>query len=327
MAFASRYLAVRHVQASTLQHFPVERAKDAFSRIAVDEVIASAVDEVVKADPTGRELPVWYQFFLGRRFREGSGKFFTPRTVARAMARLLPAQSGAIIMDPTCGGGTFLTEASHEWKTKPCELVGNDVDVTLAGLTELVLSLSAQSNHSLDVRRSNIYDACEDFADLRGRVNAILANPPFSLSLDRVGIRSELFNLGYRNSDAVFLDVCLDLMAPGGNLICLLPHSLVANTEFEELRRTVEGSWALVGVVTLPEGVFHMTGNTSTRADIVHLRKRGGRNRKRVYFANAPAVGYALNSRSAAVTENSLDKIVAHSGVRECAGVGTELQP
>ena len=145
-------------------------------------------------------------------------------------------------------------------------MIGNDIDKTLVGLTELVLSLSAPPDHSFDLRCSNIYDASGDFDDLYGTVDAILANPPFSLSLDMAEDRSELFALGYNSSDAVFLDVCLRLMAPGGHLVCLLPHSLVANSAFQELRETAERNWALIGVVTLPEGVFHLTGNTSTRA-------------------------------------------------------------
>jgi N-6 DNA Methylase len=320
LALASRYLDAHRTQLSKLKHFPVERACSAFTKVAHDRQAKSLLSEILHADPVGRDLPNWYQFFLGRRFREGSGKFFTPRTVAQAMSRLLPVRPGATIMDPTCGGGTFLTEASHGWRGLPCQLIGNDVDKMLVGLTELVLSLSIPSRHTLDLRCRNIFDASDDFEDLYGTVDAILANPPFSLPVDGVGKSSNLFALGYRNSDAVFLDICLNLMAPEGNLVCLLPHSLVANVEFQELRETVEKNWALIGAVTLPEGVFYMTGNTSTRADIVHLRKLGARKKKRkqTYFANAPAVGYALNSRSGSAGDNSLDLIVNDVRVQEC---------
>jgi len=321
LALASRYLDVRKVSLSKLAFFPLERGQAALSGVAHDKQVMAIMDGVVAGDPDGRELPTWYQFFFGRRFREGSGKFFTPRTVAAAMARLLPVSPGAVILDPTCGGGTFLSEASRRCQDTPCRLIGNDVDRMLVGLTELVLALSLPTQHVFELLCCNIYDAAASFAGVRGAVSGILANPPFSLALERVGIRSELFSLGYRNSDAVFLDVCLDLLAPGGSLVCLLPHSLVANSEFQDLRKMVEKHWELRGVVTLPEGVFYLTGNTTTRADIVALQKRGGRHPRpgRSFFANAPTVGFPLNSRSPFLGENALSSIVTDSRVQECA--------
>lgn len=322
LVLASRYLDTQKVARRDFSFFPVERGFAALNMVAHDKQVLSILDSILAADPQGRELPTWYQFFFGRRFREGSGKFFTPRTVAAAMAKLLPVQPGAILMDPTCGGGTFLCEASRRWQDMPCRLIGNDVDRMLVGLTELVLALSAAANHGFALSCCNLYDADSDFRDLRGKVNGILANPPFSLPLERVAKPGELFALGYRNSDALFLDVCLDMLAPGGDLVCLLPHSLVVNAEFDQLRRTVEKHWELCGVVTLPEGVFYLTGNTTTRADIVHLKKRFGRHQQahKAFFANAPTVGFPLNSRITYFGENSLEQIASDPRVLECAG-------
>ncbi len=323
LVLASRYLETKEAARRDFSFFPVERGFAALSMVAHDKQVLSILDGIMVADPQGRELPTWYQFFFGRRFREGSGKFFTPRTVAAAMAKLLPVQSGAILMDPTCGGGTFLSEASRRWQDTPCRLVGNDVDRMLVGLTELVLALSTAANHGFALSCYNLYDADSEFRNLRGKVNGILANPPFSLPLDRVAKPGALFALGYRNSDALFLDVCLDMLAPGGDLVCLLPHSLVVNADFDKLRRTVEKHWELCGVVTLPEGVFYLTGNTTTRADILHLRKRPGRHQqtRKAFFANAPTVGFPLNSRTPYFGENSLELIAGDPRILDCAGI------
>lgn len=323
LVLASRYLDTRKAARRHFSFFPVERGFAALNMVAHDKQVLSILDGILAVDPQGRELPTWYQFFFGRRFREGSGKFFTPRTVASAMAKLLPVQLGAILMDPTCGGGTFLCEASRRWQDTPCQLVGNDVDRMLVGLTELVLALSAAANHGFALSCCNLYDADSEFRNLRGKVNGILANPPFSLPLERVAKPGELFALGYRNSDALFLDVCLDMLALGGNLVCLLPHSLVVNAEFDQLRRTVEKHWDLCAVVTLPEGVFYLTGNTTTRADILHLRKKCGRQQQthKAFFANAPTVGFPLNSRTTYFGENSLELIAGDPRVLECVNI------
>lgn len=311
LAVASAYLNER--SRSRLHQFPIDRALDIYGSIDRDRQLVRELEAMASLDPRGRKLSVVYQFFLGRKFREGSGKFFTPQPVANAMARLLPLVPDAIVMDPTCGGGTFLIEASERWRDYPCRLIGNDVDTMLAGLTELVLSLATPLRHSYSASASNLYDPNPDLRELQGQVTGILANPPFSLPLSSVGYESELFKIGYRTSDAIFLDVCLDLLQPNGSLVCLLPHSIIANAEYETLRRTVEKRWELCGVVTLPEGVFYLTGNTSARADIVHLKKRKGKSVSvsETYFSNAPSVGLALNSRRMKSSDNALNDLVS----------------
>jgi len=230
------------------------------------------------------------------------------------MASLLPLDSGLTLCDPTCGGGTFLSEAARLLNGAPCDLVGNDVDRTLVGLTEAVLFLTCGTTQKRHLFCNNIYDPGPFLNGYSRRVDCILANPPFSLPLDSVGMRSTLFNMGYHNSDAVFLDVCSELLKDGGHLVCLLPHSIVVNTDYSQLRSHVEREWDLCGIITLPEGVFYMTASTTTRADIIHLRKKTAEKAStsgRVYFANAPTVGVSLNSRDTVSGENALEEVAA----------------
>lgn len=42
-----------------------------------------------------------------------------------------------------------------------------------------------------------------------------------------------------------------------------------------ELRKVVEEDWHISAVMVLPEGVFQETANTTTRADILILKKKG----------------------------------------------------
>jgi SAM-dependent methyltransferase len=244
LALATRYLQVHAAELPQRTFFPLERGLATLDAVGHDRQLLSLLDRIVESDPVGIELPVWYQYFLGRRFREGSGKFFTPRTVAAGMAHLLSVKPNAVIMDPTCGGGTFLTEASKTWGGVSCKLIGNEVDRMLVGLTEIVLAISVRRHHTFDLKCANLFDCGSEFRDYWGAVDCILANPPFSLPLERVGIQSRLFELGYRNSDAIFLDVCQQLLKPGGSLVCLLPHSITVNAEYQSLRTAVERDFA-----------------------------------------------------------------------------------
>lgn len=314
LALAARCVQESRDHRNGFEFFPYERGLQVLDLVAHDRRIESLLARVCVGPDAVSHLPLWYQYFVGRRFREGSGKFFTPKPVARSMANLLPPDAGLTICDPTCGGGTFLSEVADLLNGRPCELVANDVDRTLVGLTEVVLFLTCGTSQKRRLFCDNIYDRGPFLDAYVGRVDCILANPPFSLPIDNVSVRSRLFEIGYRNSDAIFLDVCLELLKEGGHLVCVLPHSIVANAEFSELRSQVERDWELCGVITLPEGVFYMTASTTTRADIIHLRKKPTPKVSatlKVYFANAPTAGVALNSRDTTSTQNDLEDIVA----------------
>lgn len=320
LAIAARCLQESHAKQNGFKFFHYERGLQVLDLVTHDRQIDSLLGRVSGGSEAVAHLPVWYQYFVGRRFREGSGKFFTPQSVARSMANLLPLEAGLTFCDPTCGGGTFLAEVARLMNGEHCELVGNDVDRTLVGLTEAVLSLTCTTTQKRRLFCNNVYDRGAFLESYSKRVDCILANPPFSLPLDSVGMRSRLFNMGYHNSDAVFLDVCLELLKDGGHLVCLLPHSIVVNTDYLELRSCVERDWDLCGIITLPEGVFYMTASTTTRADIIHLRKKTPKalTPGRVYFANAPTVGIALNSRDMMSAENVLEEVAAAVRARGC---------
>ena len=320
LALAARCVQESHVRHNGFDFFQYERGLQVLDLVTHDRQVDSLLARVCVGSNAVAHLPLWYQYFVGRRFREGSGKFFTPKTVARSMANLLPLKAGMTFCDPTCGGGTFLSGVAGLLQGTQCELVGNDVDRTLVGLTEVVLYLTCTGAQKRQLFCDNVYDRGPFIESYSQRVDCILANPPFSLPLESVGMRSALFNMGYHNSDAVFLDVCLELLKEGGHFVCLLPHSIVVNTDYSGLRSRVERDWDLCGIITLPEGVFYMTASTTTRADIIHLRKKaaGHTSPARVYFANAPTAGVALNSRDTAPRDNALDEAALAVHARGC---------
>lgn len=300
-----------------------EKWQAAYRKITQEHYVISLLDELVTQDPTGDKLPEWYQFFIGRRYREGSGKFFTPKPIASVMARLLPSCRHPVIMDPTCGGGTFLIEASYVWRHGQCTLVANDIETSLVELAMLALSLATSQQHSKHYSSVNIFDPADELTRWYGRVDYILANPPFSLRIEHEQFHSQLFSSGYRNSDALFIDTALKLLKPGGRLVCLLPHSIIANIEFSDLRAIVENSWSVLGIICLPEGVFHLSAGTTTRADIVILEKKLARDEqaRKIVFASVPSVGIRLNSVAKGPITNELERVLDEAEVREALGV------
>ncbi|MGA2911470.1 MAG: N-6 DNA methylase [Candidatus Levyibacteriota bacterium] len=303
-----------------LRDFPEEIIKkglDTEKKIDGDKNFLNSLDKIIQNDFDGRLLPISYQYFLSIKFRSNSGKFFTPQKIARVMASLLPIKNNAKIMDPTCGGGTFLHEASLRWGNTSCQLIGNDIDKSLVDLSRVVLALSTPKTQKKSYINSNIFQPDHLFEKYYGKIDYILANPPFSLKIETIKNESALFKLGYRNSDALFIDVCLNLLKPGGILVCLLPHSLITNNDFRRFRIEVEKIGDLLGVIGLPEGIFHLTANTTTRADIIFLKKKRGDNLDKHFFCYASTVGIQLNSRMKSFEEDFLSEIASNQEVKK----------
>jgi type I restriction-modification system DNA methylase subunit len=323
-ALAYHYFVRYSERLNNIPDTTAEKWRRAHQKIENDLRIFLFLDELVLNDPEGHKLSEWYQFFIGRRFREASGKFFTPKLVASVMARILPVKQQVVIMDPTCGSSTFLMEAARVWGERDCILVANDIELSLVELSMLTLNLGTSSQHEKHFICGDIYSPPEELRSWYGRVDYILANPPFSLRIEHEQFDSPLFSSGYRNSDALFIDIALKLLRPGGRLVCLLPHSIIANKEFSSFRTIVEKSWTVLGVICLPEGVFHLSAGTTTRADIVVLEKNetpvSPVARKHV-FASVPSVGIRLNSNDADSTPNYLESVLNTPEVREAFGI------
>lgn len=322
-AIAYHYTHIFPIETADIPRGIVAAWKAAHCKIVNDGHIRRALNELVIQDKQGHNLPDWYGFFVGRKFREGSGKFFTPRPIATLMARLLPRINDPVIMDPTCGGGTFLMEAAGMWHTSRCTFVANDLERSLVELAMVALSLATPPTHEKHYLNANIFNETEELAAWHGRVDYILANPPFSLRIEREQFESPLFKIGYRNSDALFLDMAYQLLKDGGRLVCLLPHSVIANQEFAALREAVEKLWHIAAVLCLPEGIFHLNAGTTARADILVLDKKPlvvARNEH--VFASIPSVGIRLTGQNTGTVSDDLEQFLNDEGVKQALGIG-----
>src|SRR5207249_3604972 len=116
---------------------------------------------------------------------------------------------------------------------------------------------------------------------LVGKVKLILTNPPFGASFqgnDLVKYQlatnwSRRFP-GRLDSELLFMERYLDWLAPGGQLVAIVPDSILTNKAvFEELRRGIANDVELCTVVSLPSVTFGVAG-TNTKTSILHLRKK-----------------------------------------------------
>ena len=305
---------------------------DAFDRMSVSTpLIANIADG-------GDLLNLVFGRFLADSFQDEKelGQYLTPTEVVQFMVSLAnlefsDSERAALsdpsrfrefgyVLDPSCGVGSFLAEFvraihpkvapdSPEWSTRAAEelIVGADKSERMLRLAQANLALFGSANPTLIQGNSlaRFGDESKQLASLNGKVGLILTNPPFgatfnSTTLAGYRLAGEWRSRDYASIDSelLFLERYLDWLRPGGQLLAVVPDSILTNKGvFEDLRRGLNEHVDLVTIVSLPPVTFAAAG-TATKTSILHLRKSsGGSNGTR--FAICNSVGYKVSSRGA----------------------------
>lgn len=153
---------------------------------------------------------------------------------------------------------------------------------------------------------------------LTGKVRLILTNPPFGACFqgnDLVKYKiattwSRRFP-GRLDSEILFIERYLDWLAPGGQLVAVVPDSVLTNKGiFENLRSGLAGKIELCSVVSLPSVTFGIAG-TNTKTSILHLRKRKDVTKQstRTAFAVCQDIGFTVTTKA-----NQRMKVITGAG-------------
>lgn len=283
------------------------------------------------------------------------GQYLTPPEVVRFMVGLAingftSSESKTIcdpqncsdfglILDPSCGVGSFFAEVVHQlkdtsgvseqnestqatWlKTVLGEvIVGIDKSERMVRLALTNLAMfgfpMARLHLSNSLARTGSDGSLAD--SLKGKVKLILTNPPFGATfqgndLTKYKIATEWSRRlpGRIDSEILFIERYLDWLAPGGQLIAIVPDSILTNKAvFEDLRRGISAQIELCSIVSLPSITFGVAG-TTTKTSILHLRKnlKGNGEPHRTAFAICHDIGFTVVTKA-----NQRTKIVHGEG-------------
>ncbi len=236
-----------------------------------------------------------------------------------------PEQCGqfGLVLDPSCGVGSFLVEllrvlrpaveagsdedALSEWLSRMGQdvLVGVDksermihlalANMALLGAPKARLHLS----DALDRSHHRIGDSLE------GKARLILTNPPFGAEhrgndLRRFRLASVWSSRAPAkiDSELLFMERYLDWLAPGGQLVAIVPDSVLTNRGlFSVLRTNLAQHIEIRAVVSLPAVTFGSAG-TSTKTSVLYLRKRpNGPRGVRTFASVCRDIGYEIVTR------------------------------
>lgn len=274
-----------------------------------------------------------YEMLLSEIATAGkNGQFRTPRHIIKLMADLVQPQLGHRIIDPACGTGGFLlgayqyivTQLAINAGTKslvPDEdgfirtsvaatfdekrqfvlqesLYGYDIDATMVRLGLMNLMM-----HGIDEPNIDYQDTLSKSYNEESTYDIVLANPPFTGSIDKGDI-NEALQLATTKTELLFVENIYRLLKKGGTACVIVPQGVLfgSGKAFRDLRQTLVERCDLKAVITLPGGVFKPYAGVST-AILLFTKVWGAKDKmtkpatEHVWFYEMAADGYSLDDK------------------------------
>ncbi len=245
----------------------LEYCRGLLTEDGIDSLPEGVVDFFEAAEPDERNYAIAsaYALLIGEKRRHALSAYFTPPVLARAVieacAPVLAERKEPTVLDPACGGGSFLTPIARHLITKAIKagvsvdeacrsalksVRGIELDAGLAALSQALLRNTLASEYGFTVKGPLGLVRCADALGERfgEGFDLIVGNPPYS-KIGRAGVTGELKEAGlaniggHTNLYALFLLKSLGWLKPGGGLVFVLPTSFVAGPHFAGLRQEV----------------------------------------------------------------------------------------
>lgn len=294
-----------------------------------------------------------YEMLLSEIATAGkNGQFRTPRHIIKLMADLVRPQMGHRIGDPACGSGGFLlgayqyivTELAKKAGAKDlppdedgfvrtsvaagltekaqailqASLFGYDIDATMVRLGLMNLMM-----HGIDEPKIDYKDTLSKSYLEEAEYDIIMANPPFTGSIDKGDINENL-SLSTTKTELLFVENIYRLLKKGGTACVIVPQGVLFGSggAFKALRKLLVERCDLKAVITMPSGVFKPYAGVST-AILLFTKVWGPKDKvtqpatEQVWFYEMQADGYSLDDkRSKQEGNGDLQDIVARFHAR-----------
>lgn len=204
-----------------------------------------------------------YALLIGPARRKSLSAYFTPPSLAAATieaARPFFERPGATVLDPACGGGSFLVPTARamivhgiasgeELRNAATDAVarikGIELDAGLASLSATLLADALGQDFDVTIDTGKVVEPANALeVTVDERFDLIIGNPPYSkvwakgaAAIKAIAGKADLG--GHTNLYALFVLRALEWLKPGGGLAFVLPTSFIAGPYFKGLREEI----------------------------------------------------------------------------------------
>ena len=214
------------------------------------------------------------------------------------------------MLDLAAGSGTFL-KAYLQRQTRNCAVVAAEKNPKIMLLAKINL-IPFEHLANIEYR---LIDSLQHIPDT-DLYDVIVTNPPFGVS---TSVSDEIIS-GYETvkglvgssnyttipSELLFLEKCLKLLKPGGQLAIVLPKSIATNLSLQAARQSLGRYGFIEAVLTLPPETFALTG-TQVSTIVLFARKYSRSKERydsgRTFAFNCRSVGHDSTGRSTGSSE------------------------
>ncbi len=264
-----------------------------------------------------------YEYLLNELKTSGkNGQFRTPRHIIRMMVELVDPDVDDTVCDPACGTAGFLINAyehivkkytpkDHMKEDETGEVhgltgakivdpkiwdklwsktfFGYDFDTTMVriGLMNMIL-------HGIKKPHINYLDALSKRNEVKEEYSVVLANPPFTGSIDKSDI-NDAFSVSTTKTELLFLELFYQSLKVGGRGAVIVPNGVLfgSSNAHKAIRKILMENCQLEAVISMPSGVFKPYSGVAT--SILYFVKGGTTDK--VWFYDMKSDGFTLDDK------------------------------
>ena len=298
--------------------------KDAVFVIPTPSLFARVVDMLNDLPMEDRDTKGdLYEYLLSKIASAGqNGQFRTPRHIIQMMVELAKPTPEDTLCDPACGTCGFLVATGEYLRDNCSELFhdekkkehfnhklfnGSDFDASMLRIGAMNMLLHGVENpniHSIDA-------LSESGKDIRNAYTLILANPPFTGSLNYDEVASDLLAITKtKKTELLFLALFLQQLKAGGRCACIVPDGVLfgSSKAHVQIRQTIVDGHKLDGIISMPSGVFKPYAGVSTAIMLFTKTNSGGTDH--VWFYDMTADGYSLDDKRDPLSDNDIPDVI-----------------
>ena len=171
---------------------------------------------------------------------------------------------------------------------------GFEIDQTMLRISTMNLML-----HGVDAPDVRYLDSISKNNTVSGKYDVVLANPPFTGSVDVEDIDKSLRGIvDSKQTELLFVALFLRMLKMGGRCACIVPNGVLFRSNskaYEQLRRELVENQKLEAVIYMPSGVFKPYSGVSTAILVFTRTDAGGTDD--VWLYSMEGDGYTLDDK------------------------------
>lgn len=173
------------------------------------------------------------------------GQFMTPAHVARFMASLFSREGGAVrLLDAGAGIGSLATAFVDRWGADGVHLTAYEIDeMLISRLCQRLADYRDTGFETTVIDRDFITDAVDRirFRERESVFTHAILNPPYRKISSDSTQRASLRKVGLEtvNLYSAFVGLAIELMAPGGQIVAIIPRSFCNGPYYKPFREWV----------------------------------------------------------------------------------------